>query len=1075
MASLSSTSSVSSSSSLGNTSLRGFGGLMSGIDRDSIIEQMTLGETTKINNVKNDITKLGWKQEAYRALSDQIIDITDKYTSYSSSSSLVDPLTFAKSIITTEGSDKSTRYVKASGSSDMINSISIEAVRQLATAAATRSGGVKPQDLETGLNDLDKETAISRLNYNGVGAKLVFGKRDSQGWYGNTTFTFPSQYKARDDKGNIMYDEKGDAIMKNIDYTSGNSKEIAEQLNYALEDSNIELDGKKLSARMKFEINDEGKMQIKERWDGSMNGYGIQSTSSALSALGFIGRGEDGAVTIDNFNKAENLRSFADASVYKMSVIDSLTGAKVNFNYNGTQKEIELITKEEAEKLNKGSFLTEEKKQAIRDSIAEVTLSKEEDDAVIASVEEEIVKSDGSLNRDAIVNKIAKDKGIAVEDVLADTAMEIIRSSTAKDEGMSNEEYEQKVHDAYEAAKTNLGGNAGIVRDNIERELEETNPGGVTEDLINASYTKVLSEANEKKINTLSEDEKKDITDAINEDYARARQAIIDKSKNKIVDTGKSEYNTKLEAARKEAVNIATKAKQDEAVNAAVQKEKLTAVQDALQSRLNKAFGTGKITVDLNEKGALQFTAVETKEGTTPTLTITAGSSGSDTLTQMGIIAGASNKVNLNGSLKNNWNALPGVTADNDLTTLLDEGLVINGVKIEGITEDSSISSILSKINASDAGVKATYIESAGQFMLVADEMGSGRTIQLGGLAEAIFGGGNAQDGQDAIIDVSYGNGMTVTMNPSSNTFNLEGLTVTVSGVFGGEWVDTTTAKKDDAGNEMKDDAGNIIYEQTWKRDTSERVTFSAAADVDAVTEKVKTFFEDYNKLVSEVYSQLTTRSDSSYGPLTDEQKAEMSETSIENWETKAKQGILYNDSVIRDLNSALEGFLTQLMGSGIKYQDLEEIGITYDESWGGGASTIVFNESKFRSAMETQPEKVSDIFTGTGKSGGVGLAKSVENILTPYATRVASKNRGSSSDKGSYGRLIEEAGSEKVPTSVMNNFIYDQIKEMNEKIETLQAQLKTKQERYIKQFTSMETLINQYNSQSSYLSNISG
>ena len=103
------------------------------------------------------------------------------------------------------------------------------------------------------------------------------------------------------------------------------------------------------------------------------------------------------------------------------------------------------------------------------------------------------------------------------------------------------------------------------------------------------------------------------------------------------------------------------------------------------------------------------------------------------------------------------------------------------------------------------------------------------------------------------------------------------------------------------------------------------------------------------------------------------------------------------------------------------------------------------------------------------------GLAKTVENMFTPYATRIASKNRGSGSDKGSYGRLIEEAGSEKVPTSVMNNFIYDQIKEMNKKIETLQAQLKTKQERYIKQFTSMETLINQYNSQSSYLSNISG
>ena len=44
MASISST---NSSSSLGNTSLRGFGGMVSGIDRDSIVEQMTLGTTTK--------------------------------------------------------------------------------------------------------------------------------------------------------------------------------------------------------------------------------------------------------------------------------------------------------------------------------------------------------------------------------------------------------------------------------------------------------------------------------------------------------------------------------------------------------------------------------------------------------------------------------------------------------------------------------------------------------------------------------------------------------------------------------------------------------------------------------------------------------------------------------------------------------------------------------------------------------------------------------------------------------------------------------------------------------------------
>ena len=77
MASLSSSSSVSGSSSLGNTALRGFGGMASGIDRDAIIEQMTLGTTTKINSQESAITKLEWKQEIYRGISDNILDLYD--------------------------------------------------------------------------------------------------------------------------------------------------------------------------------------------------------------------------------------------------------------------------------------------------------------------------------------------------------------------------------------------------------------------------------------------------------------------------------------------------------------------------------------------------------------------------------------------------------------------------------------------------------------------------------------------------------------------------------------------------------------------------------------------------------------------------------------------------------------------------------------------------------------------------------------------------------------------------------------------------------------------------------------
>ena len=136
MASISST---NSSSSLGNTSLRGFGGMVSGIDRDSIVEQMTLGTTTKINNQKKAMTQLQWKQEAYRDLTDKIIDMEDKYFSYSSGSSLKDATVFGRNVISIQGSDESTKFVTATGSSSLVDNVSIKGVQQLATSSVQRS------------------------------------------------------------------------------------------------------------------------------------------------------------------------------------------------------------------------------------------------------------------------------------------------------------------------------------------------------------------------------------------------------------------------------------------------------------------------------------------------------------------------------------------------------------------------------------------------------------------------------------------------------------------------------------------------------------------------------------------------------------------------------------------------------------------------------------------------------------------------------------------------------------------------------------------------------------------------
>ena len=495
-------------------------------------------------------------------------------------------------------------------------------------------------------------------------------------------------------------------------------------------------------------------------------------------------------------------------------------------------------------------------------------------------------------------------------------------------------------------------------------------------------------------------------------------------------------------------------------------------LKDIVQDRLNQAFGTDNIKVAGGTRHDADGNPVTGTDGnpvidplsfelgsnasSNQTLTVT--SDNAEIRNVLGIQKGASNKLNLEGSIRDNIDKLipdgPDAEAKRAqfLNSLETGGLKINGETISGVTADTSIQGMIDKINTNkDVGVKASYLSSTNQFVLISSETGSGREIKLEGASADIFGAvkdadgnytdGNFEMGKNAQVLVSYGNGISTMIESSSNTFDLEGLRVTVSQEFG---------------NVTQDTSG------VWNSDRSKAVTFSAKADVDGVTETVKKFIEEYNEMIKEINTQVTTRPDKAYGPLSEEQKDEMSEKSIENWEKKAKQGLLYNDATMRALSLDMQGVLTNLMANGANYKDLEEMGITISDDYLDGG-TITFDEAKFKAAMTSDPEKVSNVFTGGGDIKK-GLASIIEDTLTPYATKYANRNGNS------YGRLIEEAGSEKIPLSIMNNQIYKDLKEMQSVLDTLNARLASEQDRYISQFTTMETLINQMNSQASYL-----
>lgn len=128
------TNNTSSTSSLYGTR-NVLSGLASGLDTESMIENSVSGYQTKISSLEQSKTKIEWKQEAYRAITDKIADVTQKYTSYTSKTNLTSAAYFTGAVNTTaEGANAGKVAVSGKSTSD----IAINSIQSLATSASYR-------------------------------------------------------------------------------------------------------------------------------------------------------------------------------------------------------------------------------------------------------------------------------------------------------------------------------------------------------------------------------------------------------------------------------------------------------------------------------------------------------------------------------------------------------------------------------------------------------------------------------------------------------------------------------------------------------------------------------------------------------------------------------------------------------------------------------------------------------------------------------------------------------------------------------------------------------------------------
>lgn len=96
---------------------------------------------------------------------------------------------------------------------------------------------------------------------------------------------------------------------------------------------------------------------------------------------------------------------------------------------------------------------------------------------------------------------------------------------------------------------------------------------------------------------------------------------------------------------------------------------------------------------------------------------------------------------------------------------------------------------------------------------------------------------------------------------------------------------------------------------------TDKEVTMTTATDYDGIYDQVKSFLKSYNELINEISTMYGADSADKYDPLTSEEKKEMSDDEIEEWEKKIKDALLRNDETLGNIKDVM----TQYMQKGVE------------------------------------------------------------------------------------------------------------------------------------------------------------
>ena len=215
--------------------------------------------------------------------------------------------------------------------------------------------------------------------------------------------------------------------------------------------------------------------------------------------------------------------------------------------------------------------------------------------------------------------------------------------------------------------------------------------------------------------------------------------------------------------------------------------------------------------------------------------------------------------------------------------------------------------------------------------------------------------------------------------------------------------------------NDISDIIPGVSFTIGENVEINKAIILTVAADTDKIADKVQTFVNAYNDLITNVRTNLAKPED-----------------------VKKTMNPLQGDSVLKDINARLYDVFNDKTNFGF----MEEIGLSIDKGAKTGSSmtgNITFDREAFKTALTENPTKATSILTSVSQE----MSDTISRSWTSSVTGVMS---------------IKIAG-------------YDaDIKRTDERLEAMDRSLQMKEARFKQQFDSMEIMLASLNSTQKWL-----